>query len=505
MTIVPDFGLMVETHFTKVIRPIMSQVLLTLFQQADNAKGTLRERVCNTLRTAIHSSTLSAGQRLPSSRVLAADLGVSRVTAEAAYAQLEAEGYLHRRVGQGTFVAIQIAKPAPIRKSSGQLRLSQRGLAIVQTGGCRDPQQPLPFAAGSPDLRAFPLKLWQQLTAQRLRLQGEKLLRYGDPQGYLPLREAIAGYVGQTRGVNCDAEQVIVLTSSQQALQLIATLLIDNGDVVWVEEPGYNGAKNAFTSAGANLVPVAVDEAGLRPDGSLPPPRLIYLTPSHQYPTGVALSLERRLSLLEQARQSQSWIIEDDYDSEFHYDGQPMPAMQGLDRHGTVLYVGTFSKALFPSLRLAYLIVPPALVTAFTTARSVYDGHCAQLAQAVTAEFILQGHFAAHIRYMRQLYRSRRDWLLTQLAQHLWHFATPQHAGGGLQLGVWLPGGQEAELTRQAQQLGVITPGLSTQYQNASARRDGWLLGFSALTPGEITLAVERLRRINPVTANPPE
>lgn len=504
MTIVPDFGLIIDTHFVRLVRPIMSQVLLTLFQQAENATGTLRERVCNTLRTAIHGGTLSAGQRLPSTRILAADLGVSRVTTEAAYSQLEAEGYLQRRVGQGTYVAIQITKPAAIRKSSGQLRLSQRGLAIVQTGGCSDPLQPLPFAAGSPDLRAFPLKLWQQLTAQRLRLQGEKLLRYGDPQGYLPLREAIAGYVGQTRGVNCDAEQVIVLTSSQQALQLIATLLLDNGDAVWVEEPGYNGAKNAFISAGANLLPVTVDDNGLRPDGALPAPRLIYLTPSHQYPTGVALSLERRLALLEQARRSHSWIIEDDYDSEFHYDGQPMPAMQGLDRHGTVLYVGTFSKALFPSLRLAYLIVPPALVAAFTTARSVYDGHCAQLAQAVTAEFILQGHFAAHIRYMRQLYRSRRNWLLAELAQHLEHLVTPLHSDGGLQLGVWLPAGQEAELTRQAQQLGVLTPGLSVQYQNTSARRDGWLLGFSALTPGEITQAVERLSRINAVATSRP-
>ncbi len=494
----PGFGLIIDTHFYQMIRPIMPQVLLALFQQAENATGTLRERVCNTLRSAIHSGSLSAGQRLPSSRVLAADLKVSRVTAEAAYSQLEAEGYLQRRVGQGTYVAIQIVKPAPVRKNPGRLRLSLRGNAIVQTGGCQDPQQPLPFAAGSPDLRAFPVKLWKQIIAQRLRGQGEQLLRYGDPQGYLPLREAIAGYVGQTRGVNCDAQQVIVLTSSQQALQLIATLLLDNGDDVWMEEPGYTGARNAFISAGANLTPVAVDQAGLRPDNSLPAPRLIYLTPSHHYPTGAALSLERRLALLDMARRTHSWIIEDDYDSEFHYDGQPIPAMQGLDRHGTVLYIGTFSKALFPSLRLAYLIVPPALVGAFTTARTVYDGHSAQLAQAVTAEFILQGHFAAHIRYMRQLYRSRRDWLLAQIGRHLEHFATPQPAGGGLQLSVWLPAGQEATLTRQARELGVITPSLAALYQTAAARRDGWLLGFSALTPGEIGKAVERLSRIKP-------
>ncbi|CAI2495050.1 HTH-type transcriptional regulatory protein gabR [Serratia proteamaculans] len=489
---------MFDTHFHSLISPIMVNALLTIFHLPEHAGGTLRERVCCTLRRAIHAGTLRCGQRLPSSRILAEDLGVSRVTAEAAYGQLEAEGYLQRRVGQGTFVAIRIDKSPTVSKVTAQPRLSLRGRQIVQTGGCRDPQQPLPFAAGSPDLRAFPLKLWKQLTARQLRLRGETLMRYGDPQGYLPLREAIAGYVSQTRGVNCDAQQVLVLTSSQQALQLIATLLLDHGDKVWLEEPGYRGARNAFTSAGAELVPVSVDEAGMRPDEQLPAPRLIYLTPSHQYPTGVALSLTRRLELLALAQRQQAWIIEDDYNSEFHYDGQPMPAMQGLDRHGNVLYLGTFSKALFPSLRLAYLIVPPMLVDAFTTARTVYDGHNAQLMQAVTAEFIQQGHFAAHIRYMRQLYRSRRDRLLEEVQEKMGHFATPQSASGGLQLSVWLPPGQEEALSRQAQRLGVVTPGLAAHYLTPAGRRDGWLLGFSALTPGEIRAAIERLARISP-------
>jgi GntR family transcriptional regulator/MocR family aminotransferase len=496
MTILPDFGLMIDTHFCTLISPIMANALLTLFYQPEHTSGTLRERVCSTLRRAIHNGALIRGQRLPSSRILAKDLGVSRVTTEAAYSQLEAEGYLQRRVGQGTFVAICIVKSPPVAKAIGEPHLSLRGRQIVQTGGCRDPEHPLPFAAGSPDLRVFPLKLWRHLTAQQLRLRGETLLRYGDPQGYRPLREAIAGYVSQTRGVNCDAQQVLVLTSSQQALQLIATLLLDNGDKVWMEEPGYRGARNAFTSAGGELVPVSVDEAGMRADDKLPAPRLIYLTPSHQYPTGVALSLARRLELLALAQRHRAWIVEDDYDSEFHYDGQPMPAMQSLDRHGNVLYLGTFSKALFPSLRLAYLVVPPALVESFTTARTVYDGHSAQLMQAVTAEFILQGHFAAHIRYMRQLYSSRRDQLLAQVQEKLGHYATPQPAAGGLQLSVWLPPGQESALTQQAQRLGVITPGLAALYQTANLRRDGWLLGFSALTPGEIRAAVERLARI---------
>ncbi|HAT4998866.1 TPA: PLP-dependent aminotransferase family protein [Serratia marcescens] len=495
MTIVPHFGLMIDTHYPQMIRPIMRHTLITLFQQSPQAVGTLRERLCAALRQAIHHGALNIGQRLPSSRVLAGDLKLSRVTVEAAYGQLEAEGYLQRRVGQGTFVAIRIAKSPPPPRTA-MPRLSQRGQQIVQTGGCRDPQQPQAFAAGSPDLRAFPLALWKQLTAQRLRLQGESLLRYGDPQGYLPLREAIAAHVNQTRGVICDANQVIVLTSSQQALQLIATLLLDSGDSVWMEEPGYAGARNAFISAGTALTPVAVDGDGLRAEPSLPEPRLIYLTPSHQYPTGAALSLARRLALLTLAEKQQAWIIEDDYDSEFHYDGLPIPAMQGLDRRGRVLYLGTFSKSLFPSLRLAYLIVPPTLVEAFVTARTVYDGHSAQLMQAVTAEFIRQGHFAAHIRYMRQLYHSRRDVLLAAVREKLDHFATPAPAAGGLQLSVWLPPGQEAALSRQARRLGILTPGLTAQYQTVQAQRDGWLLGFSALTPGEIRCAVERLARI---------
>ncbi|CAI0702924.1 MocR-like pyridoxine biosynthesis transcription factor PdxR [Serratia ficaria] len=474
----------------------MTPTLIALFQQPERNSGTLRDRLCGALRQAIQLGTLSCGQRLPSSRVLAGDLGISRVTAEAAYTQLEAEGYLQRRVGQGTFVAINIVKASVPGKDSTMPRLSSRGQQIVHTGGCQDPQRPLPFAAGSPELRAFPLKLWKQLTSQRLHQQGESLLRYGDPQGYPPLREAIAAHVSQTRGVRCDAQQVIVLTSSQQALQMIATLLLDNGDRVWMEEPGYAGARNAFVSVGAELVAVKVDEAGMQPKPSLPDPRLIYLTPSHQYPTGGALSLARRLQLLAIAERRQAWIIEDDYDSEFHYDGLPMPALQGLDRRGKVLYIGTFSKALFPSLRLAYLIAPPALTVPFVTARTVYDGHSAQLMQAVTAEFILQGHFAAHIRYMRQLYRSRRDVLLTEVQDKLGHFASPQQASGGLQLSVWLPPGQEAGLSHQAQRLGVVTPGLSAQYQTAQARRDGWLLGFSALTPGEIRSAVQRLARI---------
>lgn len=488
--------------------------LITLFGDAAErghaAPAGLRDRLCAALRSAIHSGALIAGERLPSSRLLAADLNLSRITVEAAYAQTEAEGYLYRQTGKGTFVSASLPRPAAPRKQAviavSPPRLSARGQTILATGGCRDPQFPLAFAAGSPDLRAFPLKTWKQLTARQLRVHGERLLGYGDPQGYLPLREAIASYLQQSRGVVCSAEQILITTSSQQALQLLAMLLIDPADCVWLEQPGYPGARNAFASAGADICAVAVDGEGIAPAANLPVPRLMYLTPSHHYPTGVSLSLPRRLHLLDYAKRHGSWIIEDDYDSELHYDGHPLPAMQGLDKHQQVIYLGTFSKVLFPSLRLAYAVLPPALVAPMVTMRTVNDGHSSQLMQAVTAEFMQTGHFAAHLRFSRQLYHSRRDHLLEHIKQKI-SWLTPQVAAGGLQLAARLPAGQELHLSTLAAHAGVETPRLSPLFLDvpgsAARHQDGWLLGFSALTPAEITAAVNRLASINVAVTSP--
>jgi len=497
---------MINTNLTLTIRPIMSprasgSLLFTLFHQQDSASGrNLRQRLCHSLRSAINQGSLQAQQSLPSSRLLASELGISRVTVEAAYSQLEAEGYLQRHTGKGTFVALSsnlVAKPrsAKMRLSPTTAPLSLRGQQRVQQAGCEDPLQPLPFAAGNADLRAFPLAQWQQLINQQLRYQGQSLLGYGDPQGYAPLRQAIADYLHLSRGVNCQPEQVLVLTSSQQALQLVAQLLLDKGDCVWMEDPGYQGAKNAFFTAGAQVQPVAVDAQGINITEALPTPKLIYVTPSHHYPTGVTLSLPRRMALIELAQQQAAWILEDDYDSEYHYDGQPIPALQGLDPYGRVIYSGTFSKVLYPSLRLAYLVLPPALVAPMTQVRNLSDGHSSQLMQAVTAAFMQQGHFAAHLRYTRQLYRSRRDWLVAQLTEKLGSQLHIEPSGGGMQLACWLPKGQEASLSRQATALGLTTPGLSALYLAPDAR-DGWLLGYSALTPAEISQAVDRLARI---------
>lgn len=470
----------------------MTSPLLQLFQH--QASGGVRERLCATLRLAIHRHHLHAGQQLPSSRQLAQDLRLSRVTVEAAYGQLESEGYLRRETGRGTFVAITVPVSPPSPPAPPQpARFSARGWQVLATGGCQDPPFPHAFAAGSPELRAFPHDLWRRLTSSVQRALGSAAMGYGDPCGYLPLRSALADYLSLARGVVCQPEQVIILTSSQQALQLLAMMLIDPGDEVWMEEPGYPGARNAFLAAGAKVRGIEVDAEGALPaSGSA---RLMYLTPSHHYPTGVTLSLPRRLAWLAWAQRHQSWLIEDDYDSEFHYDERPIPALQGLDRYQRVITLGTFSKSLFPSLRLAWMVVPPALITPLGQARSVLDGHSALLPQAITATFLHQGHFASHLRLMRQLYHSRRNLLLTQITQRLSPWIIPMASGGGLQVTVKLQQNvskTEAQLTALAAQRGLLLPRLSPLYAGSTAQQ-GWMLGFAALTPDEIVAGCDTL------------
>ncbi|WP_067705760.1 PLP-dependent aminotransferase family protein [Erwinia sp. ErVv1] len=468
--------------------------LISLF--AAQTALTLREKLCATLRQLINSGKVQKGDRLPSSRLLACDLSISRVTVEAAYSQLESEGYLYRLTGRGTYVAIVLPAGRAEKKAPGdaKISLSARGRSIIATGGCTDPLFPQAFAAGSPDLRAFPHSLWRRITAQTLRQNGESLMRYGCPQGLPALREAVANYLALSRGVRCDPGQVIIVTSSQQALQMLAVLLCDPGDSVGMEDPGYPGARNAFISTGADMRSLPLDN-----DGAVLPEntrmKLAYLTPSHQYPTGITMSLHRRLQWLAWAREHNCWLIEDDYDSEFYYDAPPVPSLQGLDNDGRVLYLGTFSKVMFPSLRLAYLVVPSSLVDPLCRLRSLMDGHSAQLMQAITAEFIHNGHLQAHLRLMRRLYASRRNLLLDEIQHKLGDKLQIMSRGNGLQLAVTLTGGEEEKLSQQARADGLLLPRLSPLYASASPPQ-GWLLGFSALTRAEIIHAVDKLARL---------
>ena len=412
----------------------------------------LYRQLYDALRDAILSGRLRPGSRLPSTRALADDLGASRNTVLAAFGQLLAEGYLEGRVGAGTTVARTLpetllrARPEVegTKQPGRRPRLSRRGAQLLGTrGGVANAAiAAQPFRPGLPGLDAFPFDLWTRLVARRWRRVPRQLLDYGDPAGYAPLREAIAAYLGEARAVRCEASQVIVVTGAQQAVDLAARVLLDPGDTAWVEDPGYQGARGALIAAGIRLAPVPVDAEGLdvrRGARSAPGARLVYVTPSHQYPLGVTMSLNRRLALLEWASASGAWILEDDYDSEYRYAGRPLAALQGLDTAGRVIYAGTFSKVLFPALRLGYLVVPPELVDAFVAARALADRHSPSVTQAALADFIDGGHFARHVRRTRALYAERQAALVHAARRTLGGLLEVAPAEAGMHLMGWLP------------------------------------------------------------------
>ena len=366
----------------------------------------LRHQLYQGLRTAIVSHQLQGGTRLPSSRALAGQLQLSRTTVVDVYQQLLLEGYLEGHRGSGTFVSHTLpdvllapAATPPTRAERVPLRPSASPVpvAVFPPSAFKAPGQRA-FQVGQPALDAFPHTIWQRLLGQRYRRSWHELFDYQDALGYRPLREAIAAYLGMARGVRCTPDQVIITAGSQQGLNLLARTLLQPGDAVWMEDPGYGGARWAFQQAGLQVVPVPLDSAGLDVTAAqilAPDARLAYVTPSHQFPLGTTMSLERRLALLAWATDQQSWIVEDDCSSEYRYAGRPLPALQGLDADGRVLYLGSFSKILFPALRLGYLVVPPALVDTVVAARRGADLHSPVLEQAVVADFIAAGAFCA--------------------------------------------------------------------------------------------------------------
>jgi GntR family transcriptional regulator / MocR family aminotransferase len=342
----------------------------------------------------------------------------------------------------------------------------------------------------------FPAKLWTRLVAKQWRYRRVELLTCRDPAGYGPLREAIAAHIRAARAVRCEADQVVIVSGSQQALDLIARLLVDPGDVVLVEEPGYPGARAAFTAAGASLLALPVDDHGADID-KVPRQRrsrIAFVTPSHQYPLGVTMTLSRRLALLQWATRTGAWIVEDDYDSDFRYQGKPLPALQGLDANGRVIYVGSFSKTLFPSLRLGFVVLPPQLVESFRRARSIVDGHSAMLDQAVLADFISEGHFDRHIRRMRVLYEERQRVLVESAREQLHGLLDVKGAGGGMHLVGWLYRGMsDTGVAACARRFGVHMSPLSACCAFRRPRRGGLLLGYAAYPPDKIRASIGRL------------
>ena len=424
---------------------MLSELLLTdmaRLSQQDNMP--LHRQLYEAMRRAMLDGKLGAGDRLPSSRELTHDLGLSRNTVVAALNQLSVEGYLVSRVGSGTFVHDNVPR-SPQRKASSQVPrhqtdLSRRGTALSSTF-CATQLEVQPFTPGIADFSAFPVALWQRLQNKHWRMTYPEMLDYSYCGGHAPLRRAVADYLRVFRSVPLDVDQVIITSGTQQSLELCAQLLADHGDTVWLEDPAYWGAVKAFMATGLRAHPVKVDQHGMAPtpQDERTPPRLIYTTPSHQYPTGAVMSLARRQHILAIARTHNAWVLEDDYDSEFRFSGPPLSSLAGLDQDERVLYMGSFSKVLYPGLKLGYLVVPKRLVAAFKQAHYDLNRPGQMPLQAALAEFIELGHFASALRRARHSYAQRRQCLLEALAPCLGKNAQITGAEQGLHLCVRLP------------------------------------------------------------------
>ncbi len=507
---VPLFALsLVLTRSTLMRRMLPPEVLLTLSLQPNSAVPLFRQ-LYEGLRQAILGGQIAPGTRLPSTRELAQALEVSRNTVLNAYGQLLHEGYLEGRVGSGTFVPQSLpeqllqARPeiSPPTQSRPELRrLSQRGNLLARTpvsvvnglGAAR------PFRPGVPAYTEFPFDAWKRLVLRHCARPTQDAMGYAPGAGYFPLRQAIAEYLSAFRAVHCEAEQVLIVAGSQQALDLASRMLLDPGDTVWIEDPSYPGARGAFVAAGANVVPVPIDAEGLNPataQALSSDARLVYVTPSHQYPLGTTMSLARRLTLLNWASSRGAWILEDDYDSEYRYAGRPLGSLQGLDRDRRVIYIGTFSKVLFPSLRLGYLVVPLDLVDAFTAGRVLIDHHSPTLFQVVLADFMKEGHFVRHIRRMRTLYARRQETLLQALQRELGSALDARSAETGLHLIGWLhTDHDDRTISQAARGVQIEVPPLSALCL-ASKLPPALLFGYGALDDHQIRDGVRRLARV---------
>lgn len=469
----------------------------------------LHLRIQRAIRALILDGALEPGVKLPATRSLAKSLGMARDTVENAYVQLHRDGFIVRREGSGSYVAqavgtelrgvarrrlrLQDLKRNAMSPDAG---LSKRGRAIFNSGGVVDQQQAKAFVTGLPETRTFPINVWERLQRQVLKDYRAHVLLHGAPEGAESLRKAIAVYLNLERGAKVSSEQILVLSSTRQALFLCAQLLVDAGKPILMENPGYFGAKKAFEAAEARVIPIDVDAQGIRTDqlrSDRSGANCVYVTPSHQYPTGATLSLERRLELINWAAENGAWIIEDDYDSEFHYDGLPTACVQGLDKYQRTIYIGTFSKTLYPGLRIGYMAVPQELVSPFAYARSIMDGHTPQILQLTLARFMEDGHYNSHVRAMRKLYATRREIMLDAISAHLNGIVTALRPEGGLQIPCLLASGWSEEKTiQQAASAGLQLPGLSRLY-NGDDKRFGWLLGYASLTAHEIETAMLRL------------
>jgi len=463
----------------------------------------LQRQVYNAVRRAILDGVLEPSTRLPSSRALADDLRVSRTTTLLAYEQLLAEGYVETRRGSGTFVAVELPDDLPRQASprrparTKHPQLSRRGAELAATPGpARRIGGPLrAFRLGVPALDRFPLRLWAQLVSRRMRSMTLGQLDYGDSAGCIDLRQAIADHVRAGRGTTCVADQVFVVGGTQRGLQMICSMLLDPGDRVWLEDPGYPGARSAFAQAGARTVPIRVDSQGLDVAAGTryaPHARLAYVTPSNQFPLGVPMSLMRRLALLKWATKAGAWVVEDDYDSECRYATRPLPCLHGLDTDGRVIYVGTFAKSIFPAMRLGFIIVPVDLVAHVHAIRRAADLHPPMLEQVALADFIRDGHYATHLRRMRSIYRERLEALEAAATEFCAGALRLRPIHTGLHAVADLDGVNDERVFEEARERGIEVAPLSMYYVGRRAA-NGLVLGFASTPPDTLRRGMERL------------
>jgi GntR family transcriptional regulator / MocR family aminotransferase len=472
----------------------------------------LHHQLYRQIRDELRSGNFSgSSSRLPSSRMLAADLGISRVTVNLAFSELHAEGYLFTKTGSGTFVAdplpdtfLSADQGRLLPQMAQETRLSDRVNRIPDQRvgrqfdlGPTNSAAGVLLASGIPAVDEFPIAVWERLRAQLLAKKGANLLRYGSNRGDADLREAVAAYLCDFRGAHCHSDQILIVAGMQQAMLISALAVLDPGDGAWIEDPGFHQARKVFALAGATTVPRPVDAEGIVIDGARRrrPPKIIYVTPSHQFPLGVTMSLKRRKALLEFAQTRGAYILEDDYNAEFRFGGPPLPCLQGLDRSGRVIYAGTMSKILYPSLRLGYLLVPAPLADAVAKLRTVMDQHSPTIDQATLARFIAEGFYLSHVRRMRKIYSERREIFIEHFDKLLADRFTLDIADAGLHALAWFRSENDLPLLQQAgPKLGVKISPLSFFCIDAKLP-PALVLGFAAWSPAQIREGLVRLAR----------
>lgn len=461
------------------------------------------------IKQAIFNGRLKDGERMPSTRILSAELSVSRNSVFQAYEQLMVEGFLHGKKGDGTYVCVQLSKaphravkaPVPVKPSvPATVNYKDRSLPdeILKRDCAKEPW--LPFQSSVPAVQHFPFKTWARIAAGIYRNIHTLHLGYGDSQGHLPLRQALADYLRINRSIVCTPDQILIVNGSRQAINLAAQVLLKKGDQCWMEDPGYQAARGAISRWGGKLCPVPLTRYGLDIDYAIKhytAAKLAYVTPSHQYPLGGTLPLGERLKLLQWAARRQMWLVEDDYDSEFRYNGRPVPALKGLDDQGRVIYTGTFSKVLFPALRLGYLVLPSAeMAQQFKLVKSTIDRQSPVIDQAIVAQFMNEGHFARHLRRMRTLYKKQQDELVALLKKHLGAYLEVDACDTGMHLVAWMLQPCDTQmLAKKAFREGIVLQSIADSSVHFK-QRDGLMMGFTGFNTADMELGVMKLKQL---------